>query len=425
MSDFALVADALAVAQDRRATITAYDAATTYKVTINGKVVSLLGTGGTVTTTAAALVALLNGSTVPQEFQEATWSNSSGTLISVMDTPGKPITWTTSVSGGTGTFGAASDTTSNDGPEALTANNVKNVATDARALPSASDTLTLEALDDDVKYALDALSGLTLAALYIEASFSGQCALEPIDSDGATDYDNYRPLYLKAPATLAEIGAGDGDGSNLILLDASSVQQALTVWKTGDSPVLDGLKALIWKGTHASNVVKISSGSMDVAPFAGETATIATLSVGGDADVRTGAGVTLGTVNVSGNATLDITSAAALADITTINLYDRATLIVRGDNAITTINVYSADVTIIYLASGTVGAVNLFDGPTFDATDNLNSFTITTLAGSGKPTVKDPNSRMTVTNAVDPKSGNIFDWTWKLKTSRAFTLGAA
>jgi hypothetical protein len=55
-----LVADALAVAQDRRATITAYDVATTYKVTINGKIVSVLGSGGTVTTTAVALAAALN-----------------------------------------------------------------------------------------------------------------------------------------------------------------------------------------------------------------------------------------------------------------------------------------------------------------------------------------------------------------------------
>jgi hypothetical protein len=83
MSDFALVADALAVAQDRRATITAYDVATTYKVTINGKVVSVLGQGGTVTTTALALAHGPESLTVPPEFQEITWSNSSGTLIGV------------------------------------------------------------------------------------------------------------------------------------------------------------------------------------------------------------------------------------------------------------------------------------------------------------------------------------------------------
>src|SRR6185369_5685357 len=108
---------------------------------------------------------------------EITWSNVAGAVIGTCDTPGKSITFLLTVSGGTGTVGAASDTTANDGPEALTANNCKNASTSARALPAGGDTFTLEALDTDFKYNLDALSAVTLAAYYQEASFTGQVGL--------------------------------------------------------------------------------------------------------------------------------------------------------------------------------------------------------------------------------------------------------
>jgi hypothetical protein len=420
MSDIALVADAVAVAQVRSQTITAYDVATTYRCTINGRVVSTLGTGGTVTTTAAALVVLLNASTYP-EFAEITWSNVAGAVIGTCDTAGKSITFALTVSGGTGTVGAASDTTSNDGPEALTANNCKNASTSARALPVASDTFTLEAIDTDLKYNLDALSAVTVAALYIEASFTGQLGNPPVNADGDTSYDEYRAQYLLLGATVCLIGDGDGDGSDLMMIDLSSILSGVTVLKTGSSPVIDGLGALIIKGTNASNTLKAVSGSIDIAPFAGETATFATLTAIGDATVRTSIGTTLTTVNAGGSATIDISAAGT---VTTINVYDQATVIVRGSMGATTINVYGANATIIWLSSGNPATVNLYDGAKFDCTENPSTFTITTLTGSGTPTVSDPNSRMTVTNAVDPKQGNIFGWTWDLKPGRQFTLGA-
>ena len=57
---------ALAVSQVGTFTLTAYDVLTTYKITINGKVVSVLGQGGTTATTATALQAALTASTIPE-----------------------------------------------------------------------------------------------------------------------------------------------------------------------------------------------------------------------------------------------------------------------------------------------------------------------------------------------------------------------
>src|ERR1044072_3073891 len=170
MADIILAGDVYPkVAQVRDANITAYDASTTYKVTINGRTVSQIGTGGTATTTATAFATALNASTIP-EFAEITWSSSTSHVIGTCDTAGKTFVCTSSVSGGTGTFGSFSDTTSNDGPEALTANNCKDASSGVRGLPVNSDTFTLETLGSDLKYGLDALSGVTLAAYYQEAS---------------------------------------------------------------------------------------------------------------------------------------------------------------------------------------------------------------------------------------------------------------
>ncbi len=206
--------------------------------------------------------------------------------------------------------------------------------------------------------------------------------------------------------------------------DAGSVPCAWLVISTASDGALDGLSPVILKGTHASNTLKVESGSVDVAPFAGETATLLTLTAVGDAFVRTGPGVTLGTVIAGGNATIDITLGAGLTDTTAIHVYDAATVIIRGGNGHTAINAYGSEATLTYLGSGTIADLALIDGPTFDAADNPHAFIVTTLTGSGTPTINDPNSRMTVTDEIEPQNSNVFAWTWNLKPGRKITLGA-
>ena len=119
-----------------------------------------------------------------------------------------------------------------------------------------------------------------------------------------SDYYEYRETYLKVGATTITIGAGEGEGSQRIKLNTGSVQTTLIVVDSGQSA--NALPAILWKGTHASNVVRVSKGSFGAALHAGETATIATLAVGyrddqeADAQVYCGAGVTLTDVDVSG-----------------------------------------------------------------------------------------------------------------------------
>lgn len=334
------------VAQVRQQTLTAYDTATTYTVTIGNKTISSVGTGGTVTTTAAALVTLLNASTEP-EFAEITWSNSSGTLIGTADTSGKPFTFTISVSGGTGTVGAASNTTANSGP-----NDVGLAANyDTNAQPANGDDLYIDSTDVSLLYNLDALTAVALASLSVGQNFTGYIGLPKINVDGSTAYPEYRTDYFTIQTSALTIGNGPGNGSGRIKINnGSGTAVTVNVLNTG-SAAETGLEAFLWKGTHASNVVNVFKGSVGIAAFPGELATVATLRIGdeggaSDASVRATVGVTLATVNQYAG-TVELNSAA-----TTINLLG-GDMTFRGAGAVTTITIDNG-ASLVYNSTGTI-----------------------------------------------------------------------
>lgn len=406
MANIILTGDATAVAQVISGTLDTYDAATTYTVTINGKAISTVGTGGTTSTTATALRALLNAATAPPEFLEITWGGSSNAITGTADTAGKAITATLSVSGGTGTRTDFTSTTANSGPEALVAGNCKDASSAARSLPGNADTFTIEDLTTDLKYALDALSAVTVASLTIDASMTGQVGLSWLNEDGTTTYHEHRPRYLAIGATVATIGAGGGDGSGLVMINFGSVQTACTV-RTAATPLIDGYHAIILKGTHASNALAVEGGSVDVAPFAGETATLLTLVTTGGAEVRTSSGVTLGTVTAGGTSIVDITSADSLTDITAINVTESATVTLRGDNDVTAVTITgdgSTEPTLFLACSGSgvvLTTINLYKGAVLDLDDFPGTYcTATTINVYGECTINDRNEKLRITNAV-------------------------
>lgn len=94
-------------------TLTAYDAATTYKVTIGGVDVTQIGTGGTTTTTATALTTALNAS-VDAGFAAVTWTSAAAVITGKHDVAGTAYTPTTSKTGGTGTIGSPVETVEPD-----------------------------------------------------------------------------------------------------------------------------------------------------------------------------------------------------------------------------------------------------------------------------------------------------------------------
>ncbi|QDT41057.1 hypothetical protein Pan241w_11160 [Gimesia alba] len=200
------------------------------------------------------------------------------------------------------------ETTANSGP------NNWDVAANwsTNTVPVTSDTVHISHTDISILYGLDQ-SAITLAALHIEQTFTGEIGLPRFNADGTTSYSEYRDQYLKIGATLLNIGDKEGDGSERIKINLGSVQTTALITDSGDSP--DGnTPAILLLGTHASNVININRGSLGVAYYPTEVSTIATLRQAffddavDDTNVFLGSGVTVTDINKTGGV-LDINSA--------------------------------------------------------------------------------------------------------------------
>lgn len=377
--------DAPAVAQVASVEITAYDAATTYRLTINGKTVSVAGTTDA-DGTATALAAAWNASEIP-EFAEITASAATDTVTLTADTEGKPFTVTSSVSGGTGTIGSVTAVTANAGPAVVAAANF-----DSGSLPGNSDTLILQDSGNSLKYTLDALAAVTLDLLVIAADFSdgAQVGLPRTNSD-ATSYVEYRDTYLEVGATAVRIGEGRGQGSSGLRLNLLSAQTSIQVFATGNSSDTD-YAALQIIGTHASNVLQVFGGQVDVAMQPGQVATFATVTVSGG-QVRFGSGVTLTTVEANGDSSVEVRSAA-----TTLRSQGAGRIHKLGAGAVTTVDVGGGVFELA--AAGTITTLTVRAGKTFDASKLTVGVTITNATLYAGARVVDPNGKLSWTNPI-------------------------
>lgn len=417
MATVLFAGDSFGVAAVYTIVVSAYDAATTYSVTINGKTVSVVGSGGTTATVATALQVALAASTIP-EFTELTWTVNSSTITGTAnDTThtGKPHTITTNESGGTGTIDDPTTATSAKGPEALVASNVINASTRARALPSNGDTFVFSQFAGDLKWALDACTSNTTLVVNFLASYTGDVGLPFTNVDEAVDYNEYRTRYLTIDGGTINIGLGEGDGSGMLMLNTKASATTIVQYKT-DTSSSDFQHATVWKGTEATNTATILSGSFDVAPWPGETATLATLSCGGDSEVRTSAGTALTNVYVDEASEAEI---GASGTITLVRVRGNAECIIVTAQTITTATLDGETPTLTLKppAAMTITTLNAYAGATIDLDDSPADVTITTLNVYGPITINDRQGKLKITNAVSRY--NLI--TWNTTPGRAVT----
>ncbi len=392
-----------AVAQIITFTISANDVATTYKVTRNGKTVSVVGNAGGVNSTATDLKVALAASTIG-EFAEITWTVNSATITGTTTTAGVPSTFTTSVSAGTGTISAVSIGTTATGPnDANAAGNYLSGST--YALPVNGDDLVIDGTVD-LLYNLGSLSAVALNSLTIPSTFTAKMGLPADNVTGK--YAEDRPTYFKIGATTVTVGAGSGNGSPRIKLDTSSGGTALTVWKTGINTDLVGLEAFLWKGT-GTNTIEVYGGTVGLAVLGGDTATVATIQIGGTAVARSGSGVTLTTVKQSGG-TLSTYSAFTTGTITAGTWH-------HFSGAVTTLNVNGG--TTYYRSSGTVTTLNGNAG-ILDCTLDSTGRTVTNSTFNAGFDLEDPLKTITFTNATT-YNGTIGSAVGQIKVNRGPT----
>lgn len=390
--------DAQPIAQVTRCTVGGtIEADDKFTITIGSKSVTVVAGSTSAAAVAANLVASWNalGATLYPEFAAIVAGDAGGGAFDLTaKTPGVPFTVTlsTTESGG-GAADAQTFTQSTTTPASGGAFWSVAANWSTGTVPVTGDDVIVQNSANSILYGLDQ-SSVTLASLTIDQSFTGTIGLARTNPGG---YVEYREQYLKIGATTITIGRGDGAGSGRIKLNTLAVQTTISVLDSG-APAENGLKAVLWKGTHASNAVRVTRGSFGAAHFAGETATLATLKEGyrnnvtSDADVRLGPGCTLSACAITklGGA-LEINSS-----FSSLTQAGGETVILAGAPGILTIGGGA----VRYKSSGNYTTATLGGGGELDFRQDLQSRTgaNTTLNKGG--VLRDPGKTVTFANPI-------------------------
>ncbi|HEX3725831.1 MAG TPA: hypothetical protein VHV08_06295 [Pirellulales bacterium] len=386
--------DAASVAQVTVCTVGGtIDATQNFTITIGSKSLNVISGGTTATAVVVNIVAAwnaLNTSAFP-EFAGLVATNNLNGSFTLTGTPGVPFTVTiatTEAGGGTSTATfTQSTTTAATGPAFWSEPRNWTSGT----VPASGDDVVIQNSSVAIQYGLDQ-SAVTLASLRVDQSFTGTIGLPRTNPLG---YIEYRPTYLKVEASQIVIGNGTGAGSGRIKLDTGTGQCAIDVLNSGN-PADTGIRSILWKGTHASNTATINKGSFAAAPFAGESATLATLKEGfrtnvvGDCDVQLGAGCTLSSLVKTGG-TLEINSSfsslAHSAGETTIAGGTPGAMTISGGS-------------VRYRTSGTYTSATVSSGGELDFRQDMQARSGTNTALQSGAIFRDPAKTVTFTNPI-------------------------
>ncbi len=379
--------DALAVAQVDTVTPANVNIGNTFTVTINGKSITVTATAATVANVTALLATAINASTIAEFLEVSATDNTTNVLVTAK-TAGKPFTLTATASGGTATNTRAASIASAGPSHWDTASNWS-----LGTVPANTNDVIIENSAVDILYGLSQ-SSVTLNSLDIRATYTGKIGLPNYTGT----YYEYRPTYLAIGATTLKVGSGFGSGSGRIKIDNGTVQASVTCLYTA-SAAETGVESFLWKGTHASNAVQVTRGTMGIAVFAGEVATVSTLKVGyqsnpaSDSFVRCGSGVTLTTIDKSGGF-VQISSGA-----TTITQTD-GTLKAVGDSLnYTTVN--NEGGLFQYASNGTITTLNTANKAESNFNLDLRGKTVTNCNRYGEDSsIIDDYHSVTWTNGV-------------------------
>lgn len=351
-----------------------------FTITVHGKTQTFVATAGTVANVTAGLVALLNAS-LDGEFQAIVWTDNVTSILATSSIQGRPFTQTSGATGGTATLVTATTTANSSSEDINTAANYSG-----GSLPVANDTLFFDdgTTDQSALYSLGSLSAVTLTALNILPGFAGGIGLPEINNNG-TPFAEYLATYFAISATTVNVGGlGTGTGAGRIKLNVGSVASTLNVYSTGGA--LEGDKpAMLWKGTNAANVANIHGGSVGIAFFGGELATVATMRVNGG-NVICGAGTTLTTVTLDNTGVLDTSSAMTTCTVIGGTLTHRA-------GAVTTMTI--AGGTVNLLSNGTISTLVVGPG-VLDLSGDTSPVTISAATFYPGAVINDPFGRITL-----------------------------
>ena len=376
--------------------VTTTQVATTIKEAFNGSPSTLTDTTASYTNSANPNQS--GGATAIPQFSDLE-ASSSGAVVSIhAKTAGRPFTL--SVTENTAGTGTATEATATAATGAANFANQDNWS--ANTVPVDADTVSLGSGDADLLYSISQ-AAVSPAAINVTMGYSGKIGLpETNKQNAAFPYREYLEDYLTmgavadAQTNTITIGDGEGQGSQRIKIDTVDAQTILNVLNSGQR-IETGVPAVLWKGTHASNVANISKGDVGIAALVGETATVATLTVAyrnnkqGDAKVYCGTGVTLTTINQSGG------ELRTASNVVTVNHFDGFHKIDAG--TVTTLNIDGG--TVEYNGTGTCTNLKIGSNGTLDLSKGTGAVTFTNTEFYEGFTFIDPAARATFTNGID------------------------
>jgi|TARA_R110000868_G_scaffold134660_3_gene346850 hypothetical protein len=390
-----------------------------FRITIGTKTVQFIATATTVANVTAGLLAAITAADYA-EFDEITWSDQATYLKGLGSaTTGRPtsdgISVATTESGG----GAADAqtftktvTTRGTGPNDYT--NTDNW--DGDALPTTGDTVYLGSYGYMPQYGLGQ-TAVTLAALHIlSGGYSGlQVGLPRYNTTGG--FAEHLPTHLDICATLVYIGAGNGTYTPSVNLDLGIEPSTVQVLKSG-SRNSDGSAPIQILCDDVATVITDNRGAVDVANFAGESSTLATIQNAAGGDLIVGDNVTVATVTVSGGS---VTYNSANAP-TTVTVRNGARLNMNGTGGTVTTFTNQPGAIVYWSRTGTV-TTTVNAGSIYLGQDVRTGKTFTNLDVYSGAVWDDPNSVVTYTNGCDLNSCSLSQVTLNFGSNRRITPG--
>ena len=385
--------DAPAVAQVVHAVPANVEVGDTFSLAINGKEVRYTAVAATIADVTAGLAAAIAASPHP-EFAEVAATADSAKLVLAARAAGVPFAVSGSAANGSGANTQTLTLTTivpSAGPHHWdTAANWSG-----GSVPAAGDHVTLEDSAVSLRYGLNQ-SSVSLASLRIAASFTGEIGLPRENAAASSSYAEYRERFLTIGAAVIEIGHGAasrlGGGSGRVQLALVSSAAAIAVHGAA-FPAEEDLPAILLASAPANSTLDVSGGSVGVAIFGGQTASLAAVRAAGG-DTICGAGVSLGEIQLSGQARLTI------ASTTTEIVQSGGELLVLGEADAASLAIAAGRTD--WRSNGTIDELSL-DGPAAlaDFAGDLRPRTVTNCT-LRRGAISDPHETVAWTNGIQP-----------------------
>lgn len=240
----------------------------TFTLTYAGQTTSSIAWDASTSTVASALIALSNIGV-----GDVTVSGTPGNWLveftnALAGTNVAQMTATSSLTGTSAANVTVATTTSSAGPNHWdTADNWLPVG-----VPTTGDAVRFEIGNVDCLFGLDQ-TGITLASLWVSMGWTGQLGLPRVNQSG---YLEYRTRELTCGITDLTVGQSSGSGPRKVAVNTLTVATAITVIDSGGSSET-GVPTVIWRGTHADNVIEVQGGDFGSAWWSDESAQISSL----------------------------------------------------------------------------------------------------------------------------------------------------